>query len=236
VAVDTRTGHAFVTLGNGSGPGCVAVLDRTGVRLLRRIAVDQAPGPVAVDERSGRVFVLSHRGVGVLDAHSGVLLRTVRVGRVPLDLAVDEQTGRVFVTGETTARSSSSVSVLDATSGRLLRTSAVGLLPQAIAVDKRHGLVFVVSRSSDDAGTPTGPGAMSVLDAANGNVLRTVPIGGAPNAVAVDERTGHVVVLVLAGPAVRPQEWWVRWMPWLPSRASRLAAVPSGVSVLSVSH
>ena len=78
--------------------------------------------------------------------------------------------------------------------------------------------------------------AMSVLDATSGKVLRTVPIEGAPNAAVADERAGHIVAPVLAGPAVRPQEWWVRWMSWLPSGASRLPAVPSAVTVLSVSR
>ena len=51
------------------------------------------------------------------------------------------------------------------------------------------------------------PAAMSVLDPTSGKVLRTVPIEGAPNAAVADERAGHVVAPVLAGPAVRPQEW-----------------------------
>ena len=236
VAVDERTGQAFITLDDGSGMGRVGMLDRAGVRLLRTSAVNQAPGAVATDERTGRVFVLSQSSVGVVDARTGVLLRTVRMGRPLLDLAIDEQTGRAFVTLQATVRGTGGVSVLDATSGRLLRTSNVDLLPEAMTVDERHGLVFVVSQRIAEDGTPRGPGAVSVLDAASGRLLRTVPIGGIPNAVAVDERTEHLVVPVLTGAAPRPNEWWALWMPWLPSRASRLPAVPSGVTVLAVSR
>ena len=241
VAVDTRRGHAFVVAADGSERGQVSMLDSSGSRPLRTVAVAPAPDAMAVDERTGRVFVLTPRSVGVLDSHSGALLRMTRLGSDLVSLAVDEQTSRVFATAETALRGTGSVSVLDARSGQLLRTVAVDLLPVAVAVDERHHRVFVASQSLADGGGPPGPGSVNVLDAASGAILRTVAIGGAPSAVAVDAWTGHVLVLSGAGtaaPAGWRERWRAglhRWLPWLPLRRPRTDVVPAGVTVLAVS-
>ena len=48
---------------------------------------------------------------------------------------------------------------------------------------------------------------MSVLDARSGVVLRTVVVGVAPIAVAVDERSGRAVVVNAGGPVRIPDTW-----------------------------
>lgn len=58
--------------------------------------------------------------------------------------------------------------------------------PVALAVDERAGHVFVANQVD---------GTVSVLDARNGRVIRTVPVGTAPVAIAVDARTGRAFVV-----------------------------------------
>src|SRR5437868_10918168 len=169
--------------GRGAGP------------VLRTIAVGASPAAVAVDEQTGRAFVLSmgdgHGRVSVLDAGNGRLLRTVAVGTSPVAVAVDERTNRVFVVDA----GSGTVSVLDARSGIVMRTSADHLAPRMVAVDEKTGRVFVTNGAgAPGQGSVTGGGSVSVLDARRGTVLRIIPVGLAPFALAVDEKRGLVFV------------------------------------------
>src|SRR5919201_2994755 len=109
VAVDGRIERAFVVVqggydlhGNPTGNGRVRVVDTRHGRVLRAVGVGLYPSAVAVDERTGRVFMANdgERSVSVLDAHSGTVLRTVRVGFGPLALATHDRDGRVLVANE----------------------------------------------------------------------------------------------------------------------------------------
>jgi YVTN family beta-propeller protein len=170
---------------------------QTGSPVLRTVAVGTNPDAVAVDERTGHVFVVNagqdpHNGsVSVLDARGGAMLRTVAVGTQPDAVAVDERAGRVFVVNA----GSGTVSVLDARSGIVLHTSADPLAPRTVAVDEKTGRVFVANGAGPPGqGNVTVGGSVSVLDARSGAVLSTVPVGLAPFALAVDEKHGLVFV------------------------------------------
>src|SRR5207237_8591253 len=111
--VDERTGRVFVP-----GYGRVSVLDVWKGTILRTSAVGGDPGPVAVDEQTGRAFVTGtdHSGVGhvrVLDAARGRLVRTGTVGRMPQEVTVDGSSEHAFVVNQ----GGDSISVLDARSG-----------------------------------------------------------------------------------------------------------------------
>jgi len=164
-------------------PTVVSILDAQTGKLLHALRVGAQLGPVAVDTRTRRLFVVDqfneHGRVSVLDADTGALLRTTTVGNFPGKVVVDERTGRLFVLN----RIDSSVSVLDARTGLLLRTVAVGDAAIDLAVDTPGGRVFVASRLS-----------VSVLDATSGVVQRTLPAGRNPTAIAVDERAERVIV------------------------------------------
>lgn len=196
IAVDARTRRAFVLGGNDT----VVMLDsRTGA-VLGRIRASTAAIALAVDERTGRVFVVNsfmHAGgagtVSVLDARSGHLLRTVAVRNVPYAVAVDERAGRVFVLNASAGSDiRGPVSILDAGSGRLLRTVFAGangaplIDPHTLAVDTRRGRLFVVTGGLLD----NGPGnVLSVLDATTGQIIQSQAIS--PGGVAVDEQIGR---------------------------------------------
>jgi YVTN family beta-propeller protein len=129
-----------------------------------------------------------------------------------------------------------------------VRSVAVGLLPPAVAVDARSGRVFVANKGPVDGNlVPLGNGAVTVLDAHSGAVLRTVGVGTYPTAIAVDERAGRAFVVNASGTAVRTsQGWWeqaVQWLqparlPWLPRPApsSLIHSATGSVSVLDASR
>lgn len=85
---------------------------------------------------------------------------------------------------------------LTAPSGAVLATVTVGLNPSALTVDTRTRLLFVLNRGAlDGFSNPTGRGSISILDARGGAVLRVVPVGMNPSAIAVDTGAGHAFVV-----------------------------------------
>ncbi len=127
LAEDARTGHVFTTtLGPArlvatgartgaarasvpAGAGSLVMLDARSGALLRSVPIGPFTTGVAVDERRGRVYVLSigfadARGgltrpgtLNVVDERSGQIVRTLVVGAVPVTLAFDRRHDRLLV-------------------------------------------------------------------------------------------------------------------------------------------
>jgi DNA-binding beta-propeller fold protein YncE len=81
----------------------VIMLDARSGALIRTVVLSDGPGPLVVDERAGRVVVLTRSWPGtishvsILDARTGALLRTLPVGVRANGMAVDERNGHVLV-------------------------------------------------------------------------------------------------------------------------------------------
>lgn len=201
IAGDAALGRAFVVdsnttpLGNSRGPGSVSVLDSRDGSVVATVPVGQRPGPIAVDARPRRVFVLNldDDTMSVLAARSGRLLGTVPTGPAPRAVAVDSANGRVFIAdaGDNTVR------MVDGTSGRLLRTIHLALSgPSELLIDARQGRVIVGSNGSN------GAGPLSILDVRTGAVL--VPrLGTAEVPLAIDPQRATLLMLDLATNTLR---------------------------------
>jgi DNA-binding beta-propeller fold protein YncE len=239
MAMDARTGHAFVSDGTGTG---LRVLDARNGHLLRTVLTSLHPYVLVVDEQTGRAFVLTVRRrhyISVLDTRSGGVLRTVALGQGrpwPAGLPqLDARSGRVFVVIMSRAHASwrYSVIVLDARSGMLIRTVALRDGPGPLVVDERVGRVVVLTR-----GWPGTINSVSILDARTGALLRTLPVGVAANGVAVDERNGRVFVINGPGTVILPDSWawlpaWLwRRLPFLPPPGRHSHIVPGGVTMI----
>lgn len=246
VAVDERAGRIVVVAvaaqgrGYEGGGGLVSLLDARMGRLLRQIALGGEPEMVAVDGRVGHAFVADTMGdrVSVIDTRTDAVLATTPVGLRPSALVVDEREGHVFVANE----EDGTVSMLDAASGAVLRTIAVAPHPSALAVDERRGRIVVASVGPLAAyGIVRGHGSVCVLDAVTGAVRRSVAVGVGPRSLAVDERSGRIVV-VNTGGAVQPSPGWLdQWLQRLPSwlrrpprRAPATTVAPGSVSVITL--
>jgi DNA-binding beta-propeller fold protein YncE len=202
VVVNQRLQRVYVL---NSGDGTVTTLDAMTARPLSTVYVGDLTlsnaNVVAVDEQHGRVFIADVQAngaprVSVLDGRSGAVLRAVDLSQNgcaqndrPRALAVDQRTQRVFIACQR-------VVVLSAANGSLVATVAVGAVPNAIAVDESTGRVLVAHLDNvNSSGMPNGPGAVSALDATNGRVLATVPVGWGPRAVKVDAASRQVFVV-----------------------------------------
>jgi len=233
VAVDARVGHAFVV---DPGSNTVYMLDtRTGA-VVRGQSMVMTPALVAVDEQAGQALVTSDSPfVSVLDAGSGASVRTAVFRAFTGALAVDGRSRRAFIADPR----GNSVVMLDARSGQVLRTITVGRFPAAVAVDARRGRAYVVSRDEAFSFNPTTTGSVSVLDTRTGAVLRTIPVGVDPVALAVDEGSGRVFVATRGGATVVPDAWgwlpgWLRGrLPFLPPPGAHLRVLPPAVTALA---
>ncbi len=168
------------------------------------VRVGQAPAALAVDARTGHVFVVNRgpldrhgrptgsSNVTVLDASTGMAQRTIplhspaffETNATPAT-AVNTRTGRLFIATSGTYNSSSTppgapgvISVLDTRTGALLGTVRLSQTPDALAVDERTNRVFT------DVGL--------VLDGTTGMVVRRDFVVG--DLLAIDARTNRVFV------------------------------------------
>src|ERR671933_2022024 len=167
LAIATKPGRVFVASGVAPlNPDRVDVLDAHSGRHVRTVAVGRGTHAVAVDERSGHVFVTNalDNSVSMVDARRNAVVRTIAVGRRPLAVTVDEHVGHAFVlnvgpshNGYSSGRST--VALLDTRSGAVLHTVPVGIGASALAVDARSGYAFVAN---------SGDATVSMLDARTG--------------------------------------------------------------------
>jgi len=172
--------------GTGPSAGVIGRLTLSGALLGLTLAGGR---PAAVDPLSSTVAPAPV---------AGALIRTVRVGPAPFALALDARRGHVFVVNNGRTTEGGSVAVLDAATGRVVRMAlAAGLQEssgygsQAVAVDSRIGRVFVL-----DTGKRPGVdrGSVVMLDAATGRVRGRTRVVLEAGSIAVDERSGRVVI------------------------------------------
>ncbi len=199
IAADGRTGRVFVIdrgldLGRVySRSGRMFTLDARVGTLLSTVAVGLAPLAVAVDEGTGRVFVVNggaadaHAAgsVSTLDAANGTLLHTTAIGMSPTAIVIDKTTGRVLVTGVMGSGHDAAVTLLDGRSGARVCIVIVRAGVQPLGLAAVEGQAVVVT--SDDHA--------AIIDEASGRLLHTAPLGQGAGPVALDARTRRAFVV-----------------------------------------
>lgn len=204
VGIDARTERGFILAQTPVGPhwsvapGVVMMLDLPSGKLLRTVVVGRAPKDMAVDVRDGHVFVINAAddSLSMLDAQSGTVTRTFNLSRSsPIDaIGLDSETHHIFVVTD-----DGMIRMLDANNGRMIRIIQLHRVsmsePLHLAVDTQADRVVVADPS--DA-------TVSVLDARHNIILRRTILSPDPdiNGVAVDARTGRVVVTGYIGLAL----------------------------------
>ncbi len=213
--------------GRVAGSGVVSVLDARDGSPRGVFAAGHLPVALAIDERAGRGLMVDQQDDAAIifatrmpagggpptlpppatpAPSSSLLPRTMPIAGSAV--AVDERAGRAIVL------TPAGVDLLDARTGSVLRTVGLPRPPLAMAIDADAGRAFVAlyftARSAPPPSPPTivpdarpdtaGDGAIVVLDALDGRVLRTVSVGGQPLALATDGTTGRVFVGVTTGP------------------------------------
>lgn len=217
LAVDERAGRVYLAddvapAGQLGAAAALYVLDERSGRVSRGIALDAPAVAMALDDQNGRLLTVS-RGdivnsaygtgtVAVRDATTGTTLYTDTAGMYPTSIAIDARSQQIFIANLL----DNSVSVLDARNGHTLRTITLAPPPGrgvAVALDARARQVFALSLPPTIAGGPQLTlGSLATIDIATGRLTRMIALRN-PAALAMDERTGRVLVATSGSVQVR---------------------------------
>ncbi len=162
VAIDTASHHGFAT----SKP--VAMFDSVTLAPIKTIAVQGSPDGILEDPALGRVYILSHSepNVTVLDAKDGAILGTINLGGEPEQAALDGK-GMLYIDLE----DKGSIAVVDTKSLTVTKRydlAGKGGTCAGLAMDVKNNILFSTCRS---------PQTMVILNAGDGKILATLPIG-----------------------------------------------------------
>jgi len=174
VAVDPKSHHGFAS----SKP--VVMWDTRTLATIKTIDVDGAPDGILFDPFNARVWVFSHRAPNatVIDAKDGTIAGTVDLGGAP-EQAVSDGKGHLWVDIE----DKNSIAAVDA---RTLKVTAhydlagKGGEPGGLALDEKHHILFAACHE---------PAVMVILNAEDGKIITTLPIGKGVDGAGFNPRT-----------------------------------------------
>ncbi|MDX6445679.1 MAG: hypothetical protein QOH71_2753 [Blastocatellia bacterium] len=159
----------------------VTIFDLKTLNVLGTAPTGKNPDIIIYDPTSKRVFSFNgaSKDVTAIDAKTGTVAGTIALGGKP-EFAVADEKGHVFVNIEDTSE------IVQFDSKKLAVESrwkiAPGEEPSGIAMDRKHRRLFSVCSNK----------LMIVVNADNGKVITTVPIGNGPDGAAFDPETGFV--------------------------------------------
>lgn len=157
----------------------VSMFDPATLKVIRKINVGKGPDGIYYHAASKRIFTNNHgsHDVTAIDAESGKVVGTVKL-EGDGEQAVTGVDGMIYVDSEDTAE----VVVFDPVSLAVKRRMPIGVAqtPTALAYDAATNRLFIGCREKP---------VMVVMDAANGKVIASFPIGGGVDAAAFDPKT-----------------------------------------------
>jgi len=154
----------------------------SGYHIIRKVPIPGAGGwdYVTVDDAARRVYVSHATQVEVLNADTFELVGTISNTPGVHGIAIASEFGRGFIT----AGKSDSVIIFDLKTLKTLGEVKVGKKPDAIMYDQATKHVFAMNGDSDST---------TVINAADGNVVGTIDLGGGPE-FAVADGKGNVYI------------------------------------------
>ncbi len=162
VAVSAKTNHGFAT----SKP--VTMWDTKTLAVIKTIDVQGGPDGILHDPFNDRIWVFSHVAphATVIDASDGSVVGTMDLGGAPEQAASDGK-GHLYVDLE----DKNSIAVVDTKSLKVTATydlTGSGGTCAGLAMDAKNNILFAACRS---------PQTMVMVNAADGKVIATLPIG-----------------------------------------------------------
>ncbi|HEY3883657.1 MAG TPA: hypothetical protein VGL62_00520, partial [Vicinamibacterales bacterium] len=180
VAIDPKSGHGFAS----SKP--VTMFDTKTLAVMKTIDVQGNPDGMLFDPYDGRVHVLSHSAPNdtVINAADGSVIGTIDLGGGPEEAQSDDK-GTIYVDLE----DKSAIAVVDAKAMKVKATydiSATCEGPSGLGFDAKNGVLFATCHGGGKGGDdPT----MTIVSAADGKVLKALPIGRGTDGGGFNSRT-----------------------------------------------
>jgi len=182
---DLRRGHALVAfaLAMVSGAALFPAAHASGeLKVLKTIPVagDGSWDYLAVDSKVRRLYVSHGTEVDVLDANTGEVIGHILDTPGAHGIALVPTMHRAFISQGLSDR----VAMVDTETLRTLRQVPAGKKPDAIIYDPATRRIFANNGDGDST---------TVIDAATGDVVGTLDLGGSPEYAAADG-TGHIYI------------------------------------------
>ena len=176
IAVANEFGRCFISSGRTS---TISIVDLKTLRLIDTVSVGKNPDAILYDAFTRRVFVFNGRSndATILDAARGTIVSTLPLDGKP-EFSVTDGRGRIFVNIE----DKSEIAVIDAKKMKVLDRWPIkpGEEPSGLAIDLKHNRLFSVC----------GNKLMVIVDAENGHVITSLPIGDRVDGCAYDPGVG----------------------------------------------
>lgn len=175
IAVASELGRGFTSNGRSS---TVSIFDLNTLKVLDEVPVGKNPDSIRFDTISKRVFVFNGQShdATVIDAVSGKVISTIPLGGKP-EFSVADGKGKVYVNVEDT----SEVVCIDSKTLNIISRWSItpGEFPTGLAIDIKNRRLFAVCRNK----------LMIMIDADNGHILTSLPIGSGTDGCAFDPDT-----------------------------------------------
>src|SRR5215471_4917918 len=172
-AIASAFKHGFTSNGRENK---VSMFDPGTLQLINKIDVGKGPDGIYYDPGTKRVFTNNHgsHDITALDAATGAVVGTVKADGDG-EQAVIGADGLIYVNSENTAE----VVVFDPKSLEVKKRFPIGVakVPTGLAYDSKNNRLFIGCRTEPK---------MVVMDAANGKVIGTFPIGSGVDYAAFD--------------------------------------------------
>jgi DNA-binding beta-propeller fold protein YncE len=173
-AVDAKSQHGF----GSSNP--VVMWDAKTFATIKTIDAQGGPDGILGDPSDGRIYILSHSApnVTVIDAKDGSIVGTIDLGGAP-EQAVSDGKGHLYIDLE----DKGSIAVVDAKALKVTATydlQGKGGTCAGLAMDVKNNILFASCRN---------PQTMVILNAGDGKILDTLPIGAGSDGAVFNPKT-----------------------------------------------
>lgn len=191
VALAREFGHGFIS---ATDPGSVTMFDLKTLAVLNKERVGDDPNGIVYDPFTNRIFSADRgsRRLTAIDAKTGKVAGAVdNLGGRTEHLASDEA-GHVFLNMQDVGK----LHKIDAKNLKVLETWSIAppcAQPSSMDIDRTHNRVFIGCRGGGPS-QPPAPAVLAVVDASNGKVVATQPIGAGVDALEFDAKTGLIYV------------------------------------------
>jgi len=159
--------------------GTVSVIDTASQKEVAQVPAGKGPAQVGFTPDGRFVFVSlsEENAIAVIDPATRKVIRKVTVGTVPIQLYATPDSRTLLVANQGTRKKpGNTVSMIDLESFKVAKTAVTGAGAHGVVVDRAGRYAYVTNMYAN---------SVSVLDAKDGQVVKTVPVGKTPNGISV---------------------------------------------------
>jgi glutamine cyclotransferase len=162
VAIDTKTHHGF------SSANKIGMFDTETMQKIKDIDVEGRPDGILLEPFTGKVLIFSHRSpsITLIDPKDGTVTGTIDVGGA-MEQAQSDGQGKLYVDSEDEKK----IAVVDLKAMKVITKYDLGAdagRPGGLGFDVKNHILFAMC---------AGPNVCAVVNADDGKVLTTLPIG-----------------------------------------------------------